>query len=85
MKFILLLIIAFFCGSIGSQLAGASKKGCLVNIVLGYIGAILGGWLSRKLGMGPILTIYGIPVIWSIIGSAIFVAILSLLSGGSKR
>ncbi len=85
MKFIVLLIIAFFCGSIGAQLAGAKKEGCFINIVLGYVGAIVGGWLSRKLHMSDIIVVYGIPVIWSIIGAAIFVAIISMMTGGSKK
>ena len=80
-RILILLIIAFICGSIGASLAGASKKGCLVNIALGFVGALLGGWLSRKLQIGEILVIKGIPVVWSIIGAALFVALLNLLSG----
>ena len=80
-----LLLIAFICGSVGAGLAGTSRKGCLVNIVLGFIGAVLGGWLSRKMGMGQFLIIADIPVLWAIIGAAIFVALLNLISGGNSR
>ena len=80
-RILILLLIAFICGSIGAGLAGKSKKGCLINIALGFIGALLGGWLSRKLQVGDIIVIKGIPVIWSIIGAALFVAFLTLISG----
>lgn len=84
-KFLILLLIAFICGSLGSSLAGFSRKGCFVNIALGFIGALIGGWLSRQLGIGDFLYIRGIPVLWSIIGSALFVAVISLISGGGSR
>jgi uncharacterized membrane protein YeaQ/YmgE (transglycosylase-associated protein family) len=83
-KFLILLLIAFVCGSIGSGIAGMTKKGCLTSIALGFIGALLGSWLSRKVGIGVVLEIQGIPVVWSIIGSALFVAFINLLSGGNS-
>ena len=84
-RLLILLVIASICGSLGATLAGSSKKGCFVNIVLGYIGALIGGWMSRKLGVPDIITFYGIPIIWSIIGAALFVAFLNLLSGDSGK
>ncbi len=83
-RFLLLLLIAFVCGSLGASLAGSSKKGCFVSIVLGFIGAMIGGWLSDKLNTGDLLYVRGIPVLWSIIGSALFVAVINLISGGGS-
>ncbi len=84
-KILILLIIAFFCGSIGASLAGASKKGCITSIVLGFIGALLGSWISRKMQIPELLVVQGVPVVWSIIGSALFVALINLISGGNSR
>lgn len=84
-KLLVLLVIAFFCGSVGAGLAGSSKKGCIASIVLGFIGALIGGWISRQVHVGDLLYIRGIPVIWSIVGAALFVAVLNLISGGSSR
>ncbi|UCH92639.1 MAG: GlsB/YeaQ/YmgE family stress response membrane protein [Candidatus Aminicenantes bacterium] len=84
-RLLILLLIAFICGSIGASLAGASKKGCLTSIALGFIGALIGSWLSRHLQMGEILSVQGIPIVWSIIGSALFVAIINLISGERSR
>lgn len=50
-------------------------------IAVGFIGALLGGFLSRKLGLPELFVIRGFPVIWSIIGSALFVALISLIAG----
>lgn len=84
-RLLIFLLIAAVCGSLGAALAGSSKKGCLINIVLGYIGAMIGGWLSRKADIPDMITVYGIPIIWSIIGSALFVAFLTLITGGNDR
>ena len=80
--FIILLIVAGICGAIGQAIGGYSRGGCLVSIALGFIGALLGMWLARALGLPELLSVGGFPIIWSIIGSALFVAVLGLLSRG---
>ena len=84
LEFFLLLLIAGICGSLGQAIAGYSRGGCLVSIVVGFIGALLGSWLSVQLDMPELfnVTVGGnqFPVIWSIIGSVIFVALVGLLT-----
>ena len=81
--FIALLVIAAIAGAIGQALAGYSLGGCLVSILVGFIGAYLGMWLAGALGLPELLTINidgePFPVVWSIIGSAILTAIIALL------
>jgi len=84
-RMLILLLIAFISGSIGASIAGITRKGCVTSIALGFIGALIGSWLSRKLHMPELIVIQGIPVIWSVIGSALFVAVINLISGGSAR
>tara|TARA_R100001143_G_scaffold63581_1_gene72408 strand:- start:15002 stop:15274 length:273 start_codon:yes stop_codon:yes gene_type:complete len=85
-EFLFLLLIAGICGSIGQSIAGYSGSGCIVSIVIGFIGALLGSWLSDKLNLPELfnITIGGspFPVIWSIIGSVIFVVIVGILTKG---
>ncbi|HDP99235.1 MAG TPA: GlsB/YeaQ/YmgE family stress response membrane protein [bacterium] len=83
--FLILLLVAAVIGSIGSAIAGYSSRGCLTSIAIGLIGAIIGSWLSRELKIGEVFVFQGLPVIWSIIGAAIFVAVINLLSGSQKR
>ena len=81
---LILLLIAGICGALGQAIAGYSRGGCLVSIALGFIGALLGMWLASALGLPELFSINiggrAFPIIWSIIGSAIFVAILSLFT-----
>ena len=83
--FLLLLLVAAVCGSIGTALAGYSSRGCITNIVLGFIGALIGSWLSRELGIHDFLYFRHIPVLWSIVGSAVFVAVIGSLAGRKSR
>ena len=81
---LLLLLVAGVCGSLAQGLTGYSHGGCLVSIALGFVGAILGTWLAHLLGLGELLAIQfgnqSFPIVWSIIGAALFVALLNLLS-----
>jgi uncharacterized membrane protein YeaQ/YmgE (transglycosylase-associated protein family) len=84
LDFIVLLIVAGVTGSIGQAIAGFSRGGCLTSIALGFAGALLGVWLSRKLGLPDLFVLHiggtAFPIIWSIIGAALFVAVIALLS-----
>lgn len=81
---ILLLVIAAICGAIGKALAGSARGGLLVSIVLGFVGALVGPWVAGQLGLPEpfMVTIGGesFPILWSIIGAALFVAIIHLIS-----
>ena len=85
---IILLAIAALCGAIGRAIAGGTNGGCLVSIALGFIGALIGSWVARRLGLPEVFAVTvgreHFPVVWSIIGAALFVAIVHLISGGRR-
>ena len=81
---LILLLVAALAGSIGQAIAGYSRGGCLVSIAVGFIGAVIGVWIARNAGL-PVLFNVNVggtdfPLLWSIIGSALFVAVISLIS-----
>ena len=84
MGLLVLFVIAAICGVIGQALAGYSLGGCLVSAVVGVIGAYLGYWLATQLGLPELIVVNvdgePFPIIWSIIGSAIFAVIVGLLT-----
>jgi uncharacterized membrane protein YeaQ/YmgE (transglycosylase-associated protein family) len=81
--FLVLLIIAAICGAVGQSLAGYDLGGCLVSIVVGFIGAYIGLWIAGKFGLPRIfeISIEGkpFPVIWAVIGSALFTLLVALI------
>lgn len=87
-EFLLLLVIAGICGVTGQAIAGSSRGGFLAAIGIGFVGALLGSWMARALRLPEIFLVNlggtSFPVLWSILGSAAFVALLALLTRGSR-
>jgi len=83
-QFLILLLVAGICGSIGQAIAGYSRGGCLAAIALGFIGALLGTYLARAARLPELFRIQiggeAFPIIWSIIGATLFVAVISLIT-----
>ena len=81
---LILLLVAGICGALGQAISGYSRGGCLVSIALGFVGAVLGVWLARALALPELFAIQigttNFPIIWSIIGSALFVAVIALIT-----
>lgn len=84
-ELLILLLIAGICGAVGKAIAGYFPGGFLVSVGVGFVGALVGTWLARLVGLPELFAIHvggtTFPIIWSILGSAIFVAIISLIAG----
>jgi uncharacterized membrane protein YeaQ/YmgE (transglycosylase-associated protein family) len=81
--FLLLLVVAAVIGAIGGAIGGYSSGGCLMSIVAGFVGAFIGHYLRILLGLPTfwIINIGGtkFPIIWSILGAALFVVALRFI------
>ncbi len=81
---LVLLVVAAVAGSLGQALAGYSVGGCIMSMVVGFIGAFLGRWLAGALGLPEplMISIQGesFPLLWAVIGSALFSAALGLIT-----
>ena len=80
---IALLVIAAICGAVGRAIAGGGG-GLLTSIALGFIGALLGPWVAQQLRLAEpfLLHVSGqtFPIVWSIVGAALIVAVYNLLT-----
>jgi len=72
MSFIAWIILGLIAGFIGSKLVNRQGEGIMLDIVLGVVGAILGGWLFTKFGAQGVtgLNLYSILV--AVIGAVVF-------------
>ena len=84
LEFLILLVIAGVCGALAQSITGYSHGGCLTSIALGFIGALLGTWLARMAKLPDLFAIQinniSFPIVWSIIGGALFAALLAFLT-----
>lgn len=81
---IILLIVGGLVGLIAQKLVGYSRGGCLTSIAIGFIGALIGSWAVKQFGLPEIYVLKigntSIYIVWAIIGAAVFVAVLGLLT-----
>ncbi len=86
--FLFLLFIASIAGALGARIAGHKGMGCLTSIALGFIGSLIGTFIARQLELPlfPWIKIgeTAFPVIWAVLGAAVFVALLNLISRPGK-
>lgn len=81
---IIALLIAILIGGVAQLLVGYTHIGCVGHILVGIVGALLGNLIASWLRLPTILVIAGIDVVWTFFGSAILVAILAVIFGGSR-
>ena len=63
------------CGFIGSKLVNKTGEGLFLDIALGIVGAVVGGWLFSVAGMGGVtgLNIYSLIV--AVVGAVVFLVV----------
>jgi uncharacterized membrane protein YeaQ/YmgE (transglycosylase-associated protein family) len=88
-ELLILLVIAAIVGLIAQSLIGYRGGSGLVTVALGFIGAVFGTWLARRMGLPEFFTIrvgdIDFPIIWAIIGAILFVAVVALSVRGGYR
>jgi uncharacterized membrane protein YeaQ/YmgE (transglycosylase-associated protein family) len=86
---LVLIIIAGLCGALGRAIGGGTGGGFIVSIVVGFVGALLGSFVAGYLRLPEPLMFNvegrAFPILWSIIGAAVFVAFMHLLAGDGTR
>jgi uncharacterized membrane protein YeaQ/YmgE (transglycosylase-associated protein family) len=81
--FLAWVIIGLLAGWIAGIITRGHGFGCIVNIVLGLIGAVIGGWIFTKLGIAA----FGFwpSLAAATVGAVVLVAIGRLFAGGSSN
>ena len=75
MSYLAWIVLGLIAGFIGSKIVNRSGEGLLMDIVLGIVGAIVGGWLAGFFGLAGVsgLNLYSIAIA---IGGAIVVLLV---------
>lgn len=79
------IVLGFLAGALsGAVVGGRTARGCLPNVVVGILGAIVGGWLARQLGFdGP--TGFLAAIVVALIGAIVVRVILEAVSPNDRR
>lgn len=81
MSIIAWIILGLIAGYIGSRIVAKEGQGLWLNLALGIVGAIVGGFIFSALGIGGVtgLNIYSIIV--AIIGSVVVLWLYHMVTG----
>jgi uncharacterized membrane protein YeaQ/YmgE (transglycosylase-associated protein family) len=82
------IILGLIAGFIASKLVNKHGEGMVLDIVLGVIGAVVGGWLFSVFGMARVsgLNLYSLLV--AVVGAVVVLFVYHAItgrSGGVKR
>jgi uncharacterized membrane protein YeaQ/YmgE (transglycosylase-associated protein family) len=76
------ILIGLVAGWLAGKVSRGRGFGCIANILLGLVGAVLGGWIFTKLNITGVGNLYSLAA--ATLGAVILVAIARLFSGGKE-
>jgi uncharacterized membrane protein YeaQ/YmgE (transglycosylase-associated protein family) len=81
MSFIAWIVLGLIAGFIASKIVNKSGDGLILDIILGVVGSVVGGWLFSVFGMAGVsgLNIYSVVV--AVIGAVVVLFIYHALTG----
>jgi len=85
MSFIAWIILGLIAGFIGSKIVNKTGEGVLLDIVLGIVGAVVGGFLFNQFGAAGVtgLNLYSLLV--AVVGAVVVLFLYHLVIRGSAR
>ena len=80
MSFIAWIVLGLIAGFIASKLVNKSGEGMLLDIILGIVGAVVGGWLFNAFGMPGVTGFNVYSVVVAVIGAVVFLVVYHALT-----
>lgn len=79
------IVLGLVAGFLGSKLVNKTGEGVLLDIILGIVGALVGGYVFSMFGAHGVtgLNIYSLVV--AVIGSILILVIYHAIRGSSRR
>jgi uncharacterized membrane protein YeaQ/YmgE (transglycosylase-associated protein family) len=85
MSIIAWIVLGLIAGFIASKLVNKTGEGMLMDIILGIVGAVIGGWLFHTFGMPGVTGVNLYSLLVAVIGAAVFLIVYHALTGRSSR
>ena len=76
------IVVGLIAGWLAGTVSRGRGFGCLADIIIGMVGAILGGWIFLKLGILGGGFIYSVAA--ATVGAVLLVGVASIFSGGKQ-
>lgn len=85
MSFLAWIVLGLVSGFIASKIVNKRGEGILMDIVLGIVGAVVGGWLFSALGASKVTGINLYSLLVSIVGAVIVLWVYHAIVGRTRR
>ncbi|HEX2052509.1 MAG TPA: GlsB/YeaQ/YmgE family stress response membrane protein [Actinomycetota bacterium] len=83
--FLYSIIVGGIAGWLASIVTGTNERmGCLLNIVAGIIGGLIGGWVFQRMGWQSPGGVWVGPIVVSFVGAALLLLVVRLVTGGRR-
>lgn len=84
MSYLAWVVLGLIAGFIGSKIVNKSGQGILLDIILGIVGAVVGGFVFRLFGATGVTGLNLYSLIVAVIGSIIFLLIYHAIVGRKR-
>jgi uncharacterized membrane protein YeaQ/YmgE (transglycosylase-associated protein family) len=85
MSFLAWIVLGLISGFIASRIVNKSGKGVFMDIVLGIVGAVLGGWLFNTFGHTGVTGVNLYSILVAVVGAVIVLFIYHAVSRSSAH
>jgi uncharacterized membrane protein YeaQ/YmgE (transglycosylase-associated protein family) len=81
------IVFGFVAGTVAGMVTGRRASGCITRIVVGILGALVGGGLARAAGVKQVSfqSFTWVGLLIAIAGASLLLFVLEALSGRSRR
>jgi uncharacterized membrane protein YeaQ/YmgE (transglycosylase-associated protein family) len=81
MSFLAWIILGLIAGFIASKLVNKSGEGFVMDVILGIVGALVGGWLFNTFGMAGVTGVNIYSMVVAVIGAVVVLALYHAFTG----
>jgi uncharacterized membrane protein YeaQ/YmgE (transglycosylase-associated protein family) len=81
MSFIAWIVLGLVAGFIASKIVNKSGEGFVLDVVLGVVGSIVGGWLFQTFGMPGVTGVNIYSILVAVVGAIVVLAIYHAFIG----
>jgi len=85
MSFLAWIVLGLISGFIASKIVNKSGQGIVMDIVLGIVGAVAGGWLFNAIGHIGVTGVNVYSILVAVVGAVIVLFIYHALVGNRAR
>jgi uncharacterized membrane protein YeaQ/YmgE (transglycosylase-associated protein family) len=85
MSIIAWIVLGLIAGFVASKIVNKSGEGMILDIILGIVGAVLGGYLFQTFGMPGVTGINLYSILVAVVGAVVFLVIYHAIFRRSAR